>query len=138
MGLPEFYRRTGEALSGVTAQNEADVTALIEEGGRVAGARAETPEGGLTVHADLVVGADGRHSTVRASAGLETIDLGASMDGLWMRLSRRPPDPEQTSGADRRRQDACNAQPRGLLAMRICDRERRVRTGSPGRPGVLS
>jgi len=68
---------------------EADVTALIEEGGRVAGARAETPEGGLTVHADLVVGADGRHSTVRASAGLETIDLGAPMDVLWMRLSRR-------------------------------------------------
>jgi 2-polyprenyl-6-methoxyphenol hydroxylase-like FAD-dependent oxidoreductase len=77
---------------------EADVTALIEEGGRVAGARAETPEGGLTVHADLVVGADGRHSTVRANAGLETLDLGAPMDVLWMRLSRRPTDPEQTLG----------------------------------------
>src|SRR6266436_4439727 len=71
---------------------EADVTAPIEEGGRVAGVRAETAEGGLTVRADLVVGADGRHSTVRAKAGLETLDLGAP-DVLWMRLSRRATDP---------------------------------------------
>jgi len=77
---------------------EADVTALVEAGGRVTGVRAETPEGSLTVRADLVVGADGRHSTVRANAGLETLDLGAPMDVLWMRLSRRPTDPEQTLG----------------------------------------
>ncbi len=77
---------------------EAEVTELIEEGGRVTGIRAETPEGGLTVRADLVVGADGRHSTVRANAGFETLDLGAPMDVLWMRLSRRPTDPEQTLG----------------------------------------
>jgi 2-polyprenyl-6-methoxyphenol hydroxylase-like FAD-dependent oxidoreductase len=77
---------------------EAEVTALMEEGGRVAGVRAEIPEGSLTVRADLVVGADGRHSTVRAQAGFETLDLGAPMDVLWMRLSRRPTDPEQTLG----------------------------------------
>ena len=77
---------------------EADVTALVEAGGRVTGVRAETPEGSVTVRADLVVGADGRHSTVRANAGLETLDLGAPMDVLWMRLSRRPTDPEQTLG----------------------------------------
>ena len=77
---------------------EADVTAPIEVGGRVTGVRAETAEGSLTVRADLVVGADGRHSTVRAKAGLETLDLGAPMDVLWMRLSHRPTDPEQTLG----------------------------------------
>jgi 2-polyprenyl-6-methoxyphenol hydroxylase-like FAD-dependent oxidoreductase len=59
---------------------------------------AETPEGGVTVRADLIVGADGRHSTVRAKAGLETLDLGAPMDVLWLRLSRRPTDPGQTLG----------------------------------------
>jgi 2-polyprenyl-6-methoxyphenol hydroxylase-like FAD-dependent oxidoreductase len=77
---------------------EADVSALIEEGGRVTGVQAETAEGGLTVRANLVVGADGRHSTLRAKAGLETLDLGAPMDVLWMRLSRRATDPEQTLG----------------------------------------
>ena len=77
---------------------EAEVTALIEEGGRVTGVRAETPEGDLAVRADLVIGADGRHSIVRAKAGLEIVNLGAPMDVLWMRLSRRSTDPGQTLG----------------------------------------
>ncbi len=77
---------------------EAEVTALIEENGRVNGVRAETPDGGLTVRADLVVGADGRHSTVRESAGFVVDDLGAPMDVLWMRLSRHADDPGQTLG----------------------------------------
>jgi 2-polyprenyl-6-methoxyphenol hydroxylase-like FAD-dependent oxidoreductase len=77
---------------------EAEATALIEEGGRVTGLRAETPQGGLAVHADLVVGADGRHSIVREKAGLQITNLGAPMDVLWMRLSRRSSDPGQTLG----------------------------------------
>jgi 2-polyprenyl-6-methoxyphenol hydroxylase-like FAD-dependent oxidoreductase len=79
-------------------QMEAEVSDLILDGGRVTGLRATTPDGELTVHADLVVGADGRHSTVRERAGLEIVDLGAPMDVLWMRLSRRPDDPGQTFG----------------------------------------
>jgi 2-polyprenyl-6-methoxyphenol hydroxylase-like FAD-dependent oxidoreductase len=76
----------------------AEVTDLIEVDGTVAGARATTPDGELTIRADLVVGADGRHSTVRARAGLESIDLGAPIDVLWMRLSRRTDDPAQSLG----------------------------------------
>src|SRR5579884_202844 len=62
---------------------------LIEEGGRVAGVRANTPDGDIAIRAELVVGADGRHSTVRARAGLEVRDFGAPIDVLWMRLSKR-------------------------------------------------
>jgi 2-polyprenyl-6-methoxyphenol hydroxylase-like FAD-dependent oxidoreductase len=76
----------------------AEVTGLIEEEGCVAGVRAATPEGPLEVRAALTVGADGRHSTVRAASGLTVEDLGAPMDALWMRLSRRPEDPEQALG----------------------------------------
>src|SRR4051794_38533782 len=76
----------------------AEVTGLLEENGRVAGVRATTPDGPLEVRADLTVGADGRHSTVRERAGLEVEDLGAPMDVLWMRISRRPTDPEQPMG----------------------------------------
>jgi 2-polyprenyl-6-methoxyphenol hydroxylase-like FAD-dependent oxidoreductase len=77
---------------------EAEVNDLIVESGCVAGVRAVTPDGELEVRADLVIGADGRHSTVRERAGLEILDLGAPMDVLWMRLSRRPGDPGQTLG----------------------------------------
>jgi 2-polyprenyl-6-methoxyphenol hydroxylase-like FAD-dependent oxidoreductase len=77
---------------------EAEVHDLVIADGRVIGVRATTPNGELAARADLVVGADGRHSTVRARAGLETIDRGAPIDVLWLRLSRRPDDPEQTLG----------------------------------------
>src|SRR5258708_26682292 len=70
----------------------AEVTSLIERDGRIAGVRAED----LEVEADLVVGADGRHSTVRARAGLQVDEFGAPMDVLWFRLPRRAGDPEAT------------------------------------------
>ena len=43
-------------------------------------------------------GADGRRSTVRSSAGLEVLDLGAPIDVLWMRVSRQSSDPGQSLG----------------------------------------
>ncbi len=70
----------------------AEAIALIEAGGRVTGVRARTPDGELSIRADLVVGADGRHSTLRTLGGFKVDDLGAPMDVLWMRLSRRPDD----------------------------------------------
>jgi 2-polyprenyl-6-methoxyphenol hydroxylase-like FAD-dependent oxidoreductase len=76
----------------------AEVTDLLEEKGSVVGLRAKTPDGSLEVRAALSVGADGRHSVVRQRANLEVIDLGAPMDVMWMRISRRDSDPEQTFG----------------------------------------
>lgn len=77
---------------------EAEVTDLILQNGLVQGVRVQMPEGMLEVRADLVIGADGRSSTVRQQAGLEAIDLGAPMDVLWMRLPRHAGDPAQTLG----------------------------------------
>lgn len=77
---------------------QADVTGLIEEAGSVVGLRANTPDGPLEVRASLVVGADGRHSTVRVKAGLSIEEFGAPMDVLWFRLSRRPSDPADPIG----------------------------------------
>jgi 2-polyprenyl-6-methoxyphenol hydroxylase-like FAD-dependent oxidoreductase len=79
-------------------QMESEVTELIQNGGRIVGVKAKTPTGELEVRANLIVGADGRSSTVRAQAGLEVINLGAPMDVLWMRLSRRAGDPAQSLG----------------------------------------
>ena len=77
---------------------QAEATTLVMDGGRVAGLRARTPEGECQVRAALVVGADGRHSTMRAQAGLQVQDLGAPMDVLWLRVSRLPGDPPDLFG----------------------------------------
>jgi 2-polyprenyl-6-methoxyphenol hydroxylase-like FAD-dependent oxidoreductase len=74
------------------------VTDLIEESGRVAGVRATAADGPLEVRANLVIGADGRHSVVRAKAGLKIEEFGAPMDVLWFRLPRQSSDPEETIG----------------------------------------
>jgi 2-polyprenyl-6-methoxyphenol hydroxylase-like FAD-dependent oxidoreductase len=76
----------------------AEATTLVSEDGRVAGLRARTPDGEFEVRAALVVGADGRHSTIRAQAGLEVQDMGAPMDVLWMRVARLPSDPPDLFG----------------------------------------
>jgi 2-polyprenyl-6-methoxyphenol hydroxylase-like FAD-dependent oxidoreductase len=76
----------------------AEVTDLINEGETISGVRANTPDGELEVRADLVVGADGRHSIVRERAGLKVTDLGAPIDVLWMRISRKPSDGNQALG----------------------------------------
>jgi len=77
---------------------EAEVTDLIIESGTVRGVRAKTPTGSLEVRAALTVGADGRKSVVRERAGLKVSDLGAPMDVMWMRISRKASDPGQTFG----------------------------------------
>jgi len=77
---------------------QAEARELLSQDGRVAGLSARTPDGDLEVRAALVVGADGRRSTIRAQAGLQPRDFGAPMDVLWMRVSRRPDDPPDLFG----------------------------------------
>jgi 2-polyprenyl-6-methoxyphenol hydroxylase-like FAD-dependent oxidoreductase len=77
----------------------AECTDLVRDGWRVTGVRVKTAEGERTVLADLVVGCDGRRSTIREKAGLPIRDLGAPIDVLWMRIEHRPGDPAQTFGS---------------------------------------
>ena len=88
----DFLAQRGRAYPGFRLMMNAEVTGLIEADGRVTGARVTTPDGPLEIRADLVVGADGRHSTVRARADLPAREFGAPMDVFWFRLSRRPDD----------------------------------------------
>jgi 2-polyprenyl-6-methoxyphenol hydroxylase-like FAD-dependent oxidoreductase len=93
-----FLAEQGKRYPTFHLRMETEVTGLILESGRVTGLEASTSQGSLRVEADLVVGADGRSSTVREQAGLESIDLGAPMDALWMQVSRARDDPGQTFG----------------------------------------
>jgi 2-polyprenyl-6-methoxyphenol hydroxylase-like FAD-dependent oxidoreductase len=94
----DFLAQQGKRYPAFHLHMRAEAVDLIEDGGRVLGVRVDTPEGPLEVRADLVVGCDGRHSTVRARAGLQVEDLGAPMDVLWLRLPKKASDPDESMG----------------------------------------
>jgi 2-polyprenyl-6-methoxyphenol hydroxylase-like FAD-dependent oxidoreductase len=93
-----FLADHGKAYPGFHLRMRAEAADLIEEGGRVAGVRAKTPDGPLEIRADLTVGCDGRHSTLRERAGMKVDDLGAPMDVLWFRLPRHDGDSAESMG----------------------------------------
>jgi 2-polyprenyl-6-methoxyphenol hydroxylase-like FAD-dependent oxidoreductase len=75
-----------------------EVVDLLIENDRVVGVRAKTPLGEMDVHADLVIGADGRHSVTHTRAGFKQCEFGVPIDALWMRISKKKDDPEQSFG----------------------------------------
>src|SRR6059058_1001675 len=75
-----------------------EVVDLTFDQQRVIGVRAKTAGGELEIRADLIIGADGRHSIVQARAGLERQEFGAPIDVLWMRVSKKQDDPQQSLG----------------------------------------
>jgi 2-polyprenyl-6-methoxyphenol hydroxylase-like FAD-dependent oxidoreductase len=97
-----FLAEQGKRYPGFNLHMETDATDIVVEGAagneRVVGLKANGPDGPIEFRAGLTVGADGRHSIVRERAGFHVENLGAPMDVLWMRLSRKPGDPEQTGG----------------------------------------
>jgi 2-polyprenyl-6-methoxyphenol hydroxylase-like FAD-dependent oxidoreductase len=93
-----FIAEKAKAYPQFRLRMESEVTDLLIDDDRVIGVRAKTLDGDREFRAGLTIGADGRHSIVRAKAGLEVLDLGAPIDVLWMRLSHQPGDPAQTLG----------------------------------------
>jgi len=93
-----FLAEHGKRYKTFDLHMSAEATELLEETDRVVGLRAKTPDGVLIVRADLVVGCDGRHSTVREKAGLKSDDYGAPMDVLWFRMSHKKTDSTDTFG----------------------------------------
>ncbi|ODA66348.1 Pentachlorophenol 4-monooxygenase [Methyloligella halotolerans] len=84
----DFLAEEARTLPNFKLRMETEVTDLLWDGHRIAGVRARHGDGRLDIRADLVVGCDGRHSTVRAKAGLQVSDQGAPMDVLWMRIPK--------------------------------------------------
>ena len=77
---------------------EYEVVDLIFENDRVVGVRAKAPRGEIEVRTDLVIGADGRHSIAHTRGGFEQREFGVPIDVLWMRISKKPDDPQQSFG----------------------------------------
>jgi 2-polyprenyl-6-methoxyphenol hydroxylase-like FAD-dependent oxidoreductase len=93
-----FVMQKGRRFASLKVMMSSEATRLTESAGRVAGVEAMTPDGPLSVSADLVVACDGRSSTMRKAAGLEARSLGSPIDVLWFRLSKKNGDPEQVLG----------------------------------------
>jgi 2-polyprenyl-6-methoxyphenol hydroxylase-like FAD-dependent oxidoreductase len=93
-----FLADKGRRFPSLSILMSSQVTSLLEASGRVVGVCATTGQGPIEVRADLVVGCDGRESTVRAASGLVVRDLGSPIDVLWFRLSKKSADPDQVLG----------------------------------------
>ncbi len=93
-----FMADRAKAFPSFTLMMETEAVDLVQDGERVAGVVVRSPSGEQALTADLVVAADGRHSTLRQAAGLAVMDLGAPMDVLWFRLPRGREEPGAVLG----------------------------------------
>ncbi|GAA2837621.1 FAD-dependent oxidoreductase [Kribbella solani] len=88
----DFLANEAQAYPSFELTREAEVTELVVKGNQARGVRYATPRGEQTLPARLVIGADGRHSTVRTLAWLAPTENDAPMDVLWFRISRAEDD----------------------------------------------
>jgi 2-polyprenyl-6-methoxyphenol hydroxylase-like FAD-dependent oxidoreductase len=85
----DFLAVEARKLPAFTLRMQAQVDELAADGdGRVTGVSGHGPDGLFEIAANCTIGCDGRHSTVRAAAGLTVEDVGAPIDVLWFRVSR--------------------------------------------------
>ncbi len=93
-----FLAEKAKALPGFRLIMQTEARELLRQRGRITGVAAQTVDGALEISAPLTVAADGRSSRMREVAGLRVRDLGAPIDVLWFRLSRRSSDTDETQG----------------------------------------
>ena len=86
--FPSFTLRMGWEATGLIQTNDGATTGVL----------ANTPDGPVEIQAALTVGCDGRHAISRVAADLPLIDEGVPIDILWLRIARRPSDPENALG----------------------------------------
>ena len=94
----DFLTREAKRYPNFRLMLQTDVTDLIIEDGSVAGLRATSPDGPVTIRSSLVVGADGRNSIARTLAGLEVESFGIPSEVLWIKLSHLASDPPYVMG----------------------------------------
>ena len=82
--FPNFELHMGSRCRGI----------LFDADNRACGVRARQDGREQTIRADLVVGADGRHSLVRELAGLSIRNISSPIDLLWMKIPRNDQLPQ--------------------------------------------
>jgi 2-polyprenyl-6-methoxyphenol hydroxylase-like FAD-dependent oxidoreductase len=93
-----FLSRKAQRFPSFDLRMQHEAVSLLSNDRSVFGVEARTPSGTAQIHADLVIGCDGRHAISRSAARLDVIESGVPIDVLWFRISREPQDPEQLFG----------------------------------------
>ncbi|HKV22439.1 MAG TPA: FAD-dependent oxidoreductase [Mycobacterium sp.] len=86
--LLDLIADTAAAEPTFTLRMNTEATGLLRDGGAATGVRYTGPDGPGELHADLVVGCDGRTSVIRRDAGLPIREYPVPFDVLWFRLPR--------------------------------------------------
>ncbi|MGP3918721.1 FAD-dependent oxidoreductase [Nonomuraea sp. 10N515B] len=93
--LLSFLAKAAGQEPGFSLRMNTEATALVKDGEKIVGARYRTADGREgEIHAELTVGCDGRHSTLRRAAGLVPKEFRVPFDVWWFRL------PRSTRGGD--------------------------------------
>ncbi|TQK18393.1 2-polyprenyl-6-methoxyphenol hydroxylase-like FAD-dependent oxidoreductase [Microbacterium sp. SLBN-154] len=85
--LLDLLAEAAAAEPTFTLLREHEVTAVTRRNGRATGVSFTSPNGDGRLTADLVVGCDGRWSTVRRSVGLPVREMPVGFDVWWYRLT---------------------------------------------------
>lgn len=95
----ELLATAARSEPGFRLMRSTEVLAPIRTDSRVTGVRYRGADGiERDMAANLIVGCDGRASTLRAAAGLVPRSFGAPMDVWWFRLPRYAQDPAGLNG----------------------------------------
>jgi len=84
-----FLAGKAAELSTFTLRRSTEVTGLLVDAETVVGVAARSGGETIGIEADLVIGADGRHSITREAAGLQPSESAAPIDVFWLRIPRR-------------------------------------------------
>ena len=132
----DFLARAAQRFAGFSLGMEAEVTGLLQEGDRVVGVRADTPEGEVEVYADLVVGADGRSLDGARGGGVAGRDARGADGRAVVPPAARAGGPGGGGRRVRGRRDPGADRPRRPLAVRLSSLPRaastRLRAGGLG------
>ncbi|MBT2228849.1 FAD-dependent oxidoreductase [Nonomuraea sp. NEAU-A123] len=97
--LLSFLAKAAGQEPGFSLRMNTEATELVRDGEKIVGVRYRTSDGHEgEIHAELTVGCDGRHSTLRREAGLVPKEFRVPFDVWWFRLPRSIRDTEAPAG----------------------------------------
>lgn len=93
-----FLSTKAREFSSFHLRMETKAIDVLNENGCVVGVRAQDKNGEFEIRAQVVVGADGRHSTMREKGLFPAEELGVPIDVVWFRIGRSGADDKQSLG----------------------------------------